>query len=64
VTLTRGPYLQLLTTNSVTVVWNTDTTAACSLAIRPLGGTSTILVRRYDGAGGSRLPRHIPYGMS
>jgi hypothetical protein len=37
-TLTRGPYLQLLTTESVTVVWNTDVTAACSVQVRPLGG--------------------------
>ena len=37
-TLNRGPYLQLLTAQSVTVVWNTDTAAACSLAIRPLAG--------------------------
>jgi Calcineurin-like phosphoesterase len=49
VTLTRGPYLQLLTTNSVAIVWNTDTAAACSLAIRPLSGTSTIL----SGGGGT-----------
>ena len=28
-TLNRGPYLQLLTAQSVTVVWNTDTAAAC-----------------------------------
>jgi hypothetical protein len=41
--LTRGPYLQLLTTSSVTVVWNTDTSAACSLAIRPVGGATTIV---------------------
>ncbi len=37
-TLTRGPYLQLLSTQSVTVVWNTDVTAACSVHVRPLGG--------------------------
>src|SRR5436309_81680 len=36
VTLTRGPYLQLLDTHSVTVVWNTSAPAACSLAIRHL----------------------------
>jgi hypothetical protein len=41
--LTRGPYLQLLTTTAVTVVWNTDTSAACSLAIRPVGGTTSIV---------------------
>ena len=39
--LTRGPYLQLLTTHSVTIVWNTDVAAACSLTIRPLGNVST-----------------------
>src|SRR2546430_14260859 len=30
--LTRGPYLQLRTRQSVTVVWNTDVPAACALA--------------------------------
>ncbi len=44
VSLTRGPYLQLLTTSSVTIVWNTDTAAACSLALRPAaGGATTVL---------------------
>jgi len=43
VTLTRGPYLQRLTTTAVTVVWNTDVPAACSLAIRPLGGTAAVI---------------------
>ena len=42
-TLTRGPYLQLLTPNSVTIVWNTDTPAACSLAIRPVAGSSSVI---------------------
>src|SRR5207244_522766 len=42
-TLTRGPYLQLLMTQSVTVVWDTDTPAACALAIRPPGGLPTVL---------------------
>ena len=40
-TLTRGPYLQLLSTHSVTIVWNTDVPAACSLAIHPLDGAAT-----------------------
>jgi hypothetical protein len=43
VTLTRGPYLQLLTTSSVTIVWNTNTPASCALAIRPLDGEPTII---------------------
>jgi hypothetical protein len=38
-TLTRGPYLQMLTESSVTIVWNTDVAAECALAIRPLGGS-------------------------
>ena len=42
-TLTRGPYLQLLTTHSVTVVWNTDVAAACSLTIRPIDGSTTTI---------------------
>ena len=41
-TLTRGPYLQLMTGVSVTVVWNTDSAAACALAIRPLDGPTTV----------------------
>ena len=36
--LTRGPYLQLLTTHSVTIVWNTDVAGACSLTVGALGG--------------------------
>jgi hypothetical protein len=40
VTLTRGPYLQLLTTSSVTVVWRTDEAAPCSLSIQPIEGTA------------------------
>src|SRR2546428_12732953 len=43
VTLTRGPYIQLETSHGVTVVWDTDTPAACSLAVRPLGGSETII---------------------
>jgi hypothetical protein len=42
-TLTRRPYLQLLTAQSVTVVWNTDTSAACALAIHPLGGATAVI---------------------
>ncbi len=40
--LTRGPYLQLRTRQSVTVVWNTDVPAACALAVRPLDGLATL----------------------
>src|SRR5439155_12350389 len=59
-TLTRGPYLQLLTPRSVTIVWNTDTPAGCSLAIRPAegtggsviqGGTDTVCAIAVDGLG-------------
>jgi hypothetical protein len=42
-TLTRGPYLQLLTTRSVTVVWNTHVPAACGLEVRTLGGTPFVV---------------------
>jgi len=42
-TLTRGPYLQLLTNRSVTIVWNTDVAAACSLAIGELGGGNVVV---------------------
>jgi cysteine-rich repeat protein len=42
-TLTRGPYLQLLTSGSVTVVWNTDVPAACALDIGPVGEATTVV---------------------
>jgi hypothetical protein len=41
--LVRGPYLQLLTDRSVTVVWKTDVPAACSLAIRGAGRPERIV---------------------
>jgi hypothetical protein len=41
--ITRGPYLQLLTTNGVTVVWNTDTPATCALEIGPVGGARAVI---------------------
>jgi hypothetical protein len=37
-TLTRGPYLQLLGTDSVTIVWNTSAAAGCAVAVRALDG--------------------------
>jgi hypothetical protein len=40
-TLVRGPYLQLATRSSVTVVWNTDVPAVCSVALELPGGSST-----------------------
>jgi hypothetical protein len=43
VRLTRGPYLQLLTTSSVTVVWNTDVPVACSLSLRRLGAAAAMV---------------------
>ena len=42
-TLTRGPYLQLLTTHSVTVVWYTSGPARCGLALTAPDGTTTVL---------------------
>jgi cysteine-rich repeat protein len=48
-TLTRGPYLQLLTATSVTVVWNTDLPAVCSVAVAPVGGTASVI----DGGSGT-----------
>jgi hypothetical protein len=41
--LTRGPYLQLLGTRSVTIVWNTDVPVACAVSVRPLDGTATVI---------------------
>jgi predicted phosphodiesterase len=40
-TCTRGPYLQLLTTHSVTIVWRTDQAAACAVALVPATGVPT-----------------------
>lgn len=43
ITLTRGPYLQLLGTHSVTVVWKTDVPGDCGLTLRlPDGGTRAV----------------------
>jgi predicted phosphodiesterase len=50
VRLVRGPYLQLPTTRSVTVVWKVDAPARCSLAVRPVGGVETVI----DGQIGKR----------
>jgi hypothetical protein len=36
--LIRGPYLQLVTRTSVTVLWHTDDAGVCGLEIRPAGG--------------------------
>jgi len=42
-TLTRGPYLQLLTTHSVTIVWKTDVPAACALDIHASDAPGTVI---------------------
>ena len=42
-TLTRGPYLQLLGTDAVTIVWNTDVAAGCAVRIRTVGGDPTVV---------------------
>src|SRR5213594_1499059 len=47
-TLKRGPYLQLLTPTSVTVVWQTTTPAACGLSIAPAGGSPSLVVGATD----------------
>ena len=55
--LTRGPYLQLLTTHSVTIVWQTDRPAPCAVAVasadRPRttipGSTGTVCVVAVEG---------------
>jgi Calcineurin-like phosphoesterase/Iron/zinc purple acid phosphatase-like protein C len=41
--LTRGPYLQLLTDESVTIVWRTAASAKCGVSVRALTGTATIV---------------------
>jgi hypothetical protein len=50
VSLTRGPYLQLLGTTSVTIVWQTDGVQTCGLGIRPVDGET----RRITGVNDSR----------
>lgn len=42
-TLTRGPYLTMLTTRSVTIVWNTDIGAGCSLRIGRTGQAPVVI---------------------
>jgi len=42
-TLTRGPYLQLLTTHSVTVVWQTDTSGPCTLSLHATSAASSVV---------------------
>jgi predicted phosphodiesterase len=41
--LTRGPYLQLLTTRSVTIAWSTDAPATCGVRVGPVGGAQTVV---------------------
>jgi Calcineurin-like phosphoesterase/Dictyostelium (slime mold) repeat/Iron/zinc purple acid phosphatase-like protein C len=41
--LTRGPYLQLLTRHSATVVWGTDTSGSCALSLQASGAASSIV---------------------
>jgi hypothetical protein len=42
--LMRGPYLQLLTTTGVSIVWRTSAPAWCALTIRPVDGGETRVV--------------------
>src|SRR5213594_2794291 len=41
--LTRGPYLQLRTTHSVTVIGDMDAPARCGLALHSPDGSTTVL---------------------
>jgi predicted phosphodiesterase len=67
--LVRGPYLQLLTTHSVMVVWKTDLHARCSLALRPRAGvartidagTGRTCAVRADGLGPGRSYGYVPH---
>jgi hypothetical protein len=49
VQLARGPYLQLLTTDAVTVVWRTDVDAECGLEIRAPEGVEGDPARVFSG---------------
>src|SRR6185503_13302360 len=40
-TLTRGPYLQLMTATSAEVIWNTDGLAPCGVTVHPPSGAPT-----------------------
>src|SRR5207247_2278031 len=46
--VTRGPYLQLLTTHSVTVLWQTNGPGRCGVALRAADGS----IAEIDGATG------------
>src|SRR5439155_23988938 len=46
--VTRGPYLQLLTTHSVTVLWETNGPGRCGVALRAADGS----IAEIDGATG------------
>jgi hypothetical protein len=41
VAIVRGPYLQLLDGDSVTIMWKMDVAAACSLSIKRVGSAAT-----------------------
>ncbi len=41
--LTRGPYLQMVTTHSATVVWNTTAAAGCAVRLRPANGDERVI---------------------
>lgn len=66
--LTRGPYLQRLTPDSVTVMWNTDVAAECAVQIRPLsspptivgGPTDTVCVVAVDGLAPGTVYAYTP----
>src|SRR5207249_9850452 len=60
--LTRGPYLQLLTTHSVTVAWNTDVASACSLTIRALDGPAATIAGDTGTVCAIAVDGHVPGG--
>jgi hypothetical protein len=47
-TVTRGPYLQLLTTDGVTVVWHTDRPSRCGVEFKQLGGAPRVVTGAHD----------------
>ena len=66
--LTRGPYLQLLTTHGTTIVWNTDQPAACAVSIGARGvppvvidgGHGTVCAVAVDGLARGTAYTYVP----
>src|SRR5690348_11925642 len=43
VALTRGPYLERLRSDAITIIWNTDVPAGCSVSFGPPGAPPSVV---------------------